>query len=144
MYYFYHFNSGRFYNYNRPWRFCTFSITSYKCIKHHLKHHTSRLTVAKAKSFSPKQHQLLIFDTTRKALPVGVWPHWWRSTTPVLFPASIYFGWFLLEFELFSYAVFIISAAVYIVFYDRVIGIKNDLKLLLILFFCNIPYCIII
>ena len=26
----------------------------------------------------------------RTALPVGVWPHWWRLTTPMLFPASIY------------------------------------------------------
>ena len=61
---------------------------------HHLKHHPNRLTVAKTKSFSPKQHQLLFFDTTRTALPVGVWPYWWRFTTPVLFPASIYFDWF--------------------------------------------------
>lgn len=26
----------------------------------------------------------------RTVLPVGVWPHWWRLTTPMLFPASIY------------------------------------------------------
>ena len=33
-------------------------------LKHHLKHHTNRITVAKIKSFSPKQHQPPVFSTT--------------------------------------------------------------------------------
>ena len=52
----------------------------------------------------------------RTALPVGVWPHWWRLTTPMLFPASFYFFYFSFKSVSFQFGDFIIFIVILLLF----------------------------